>query len=148
MLKQYSKRPLWPWISLGLSLSCQFISFVYGWPMCHIYDPRGPPLAPKNKPKHAQINQVFHCPCSNRVARGQNGCKSFMEHPCHVNLFTLCPNSPYVISLIPKAHSCPKNRPKYAEINQTNPSNSMPMLKQGSRRPSWPEIYHRMSLSC
>ena len=142
MLKQDSKRPLWPWISLGLSLSCQFTSFVY---RCHIYDPLG---APKNKPKYAQTNQIFHCPCSDRVARGHHGCISFMEHPCLVILFTLCLDSPYVTSLIPKAHSGPKNRPKYAKTNQTNPFNSMSMLKQGSRRPSWPEISHRRSLSC
>ena len=99
-------------------------------------------------PKYAQTNQIFHCPCSDRVARGHHGCKSFIEHPCHVILFTLCPDSPYVTSLIPKAHSGSKNRPKYAETNQTNPFNSMSMLKQGSRRSSLPEIFQRAFLSC
>ena len=88
--------------------------------MCHIYDPRGPPLAPKNKPKYAQTNQIFHCPCSNRVARGHYGCKSFMEHPCHVNLFTMYPYSPYITYLIPKAHSG-QNMPKLTRLTHPTP---------------------------
>ena len=91
-----------------------------------------------------QTNQIFHYACSNRIARGHCG----LESPLDVILFTLCPDSPYVTSLIPKAYSGAKNRQKYAATNQTNPFNSMSMLKQGSRRPSWPEISHRRSLSC
>ena len=79
------------------------------------------PSGLKNKPKYAQTNQIFHCPCSDRVARGHHGCKSFIEHPCHVILFTLCPDSPYITSLIPKAQKTGQNMPQLTRLTHSTP---------------------------
>ena len=123
MLKQDSKRPLWPWISLGLSLSYEFTSFVYRWPMCHIYDPLG---APKNKPKYAQTNQIFHCPCSDRVARGHHGCKSFIKHPCHViSFYLLCVRTVHMSHLWSprptQAQKTGQNMPQLSRLTHSTP---------------------------
>ena len=72
----------------------------------------GAPLRPN---KRAQTNQIYLCPCSNRIEKGYHSLKSAREYLSHFSLPCRCQGGAHHTFAPP---SGPKNEPKYTKTNK------------------------------
>ena len=87
-LKEGSRGPSHNRIAYGRSLSCQLIPSVYSLIIIYL-QPRGHPLGPQNKPRHAQNNHLPLCPHLKRVVGVPPIVKLHMEGFYHAKLSRL-----------------------------------------------------------